>query len=46
MIIAGKTVRNISDFRTTMGEERDQSVSMQIQRDGRAMGIVLPTVAP
>jgi bifunctional DNase/RNase len=46
LTIAGKTIQNILDFQTRMGEEHGQTVSMQIHRDGRAMGIALPTAAP
>ncbi len=46
LTIAGKTIQNIQDFQARMGEEVGQSVSMQVHRDGRAVGISLPTAAP
>lgn len=46
LTIAGKTIQNVQDFQARMGEESGQTVSMQIHRDGRAMGISLPTAAP
>ena len=46
LTIAGKTVRNISDFQTTMGEEHGQAVSMQVHRDGQILGVVVPTPVP
>lgn len=46
LTIAGKTVRNIRDFQTRMGEEHGQDVSIQIHRDGQILGVVLPTTVP
>ncbi len=46
LTIAGKTIKNIRDFQTRMREEHGQTIAMQIHRDGRAMGISLPTAVP
>jgi len=39
LTVAGQTIHNIAEFQDTMGGEDGHAVAMQIQRDGKSLGI-------
>lgn len=43
LAVEGQPIQNVTDFQTTIGERQGQTLSLQVQRDGRQVAVSFPS---